>query len=405
MIKTGIKNALLTLGTLIFSFALLEFVLQLREYHIVQKRYQGEIRKYKAIDPDLFLQVRPNTEFEGVNNHSFRGEAIARAKGPGAFRIFTLGGSTTLGTGYVYRVTYPALLKRKLEEAYPDVKIEVQNAAFDWYTTQHSIIRYLFQVRAFDPDVILFFEGINDLSRSFAPEWWSVGDYQPDYSHYWGPLIRLYRRKDLFAGYFPFGKLLTPQKIKTLFSFHPAKGREEQLSEAIKKMDAYDDGFFHMLEKSTRPVPVREFKSLPVFENNLRTLVRIIQADGKAVILGTQPFAYDESLAWERIRTFYLPILLCGEKGVYPDTQSMRLGMEQFNAATLKVAREMKVPVVDLAKAIPNTAEYFVDEVHQKPPAMEIVADLFFRAIRDEGVVEKTFQDSEKTFAPAAPGK
>ena len=66
------------------------------------------------------------------------------------FRIFTLGGSTTLGIGAPsYEDTYPFKLQTMLRQRYPDVVIEVQNAGSAWYTTAHLLIDYQLRVRQF----------------------------------------------------------------------------------------------------------------------------------------------------------------------------------------------------------------------------------------------------------------
>ena len=54
----------------------------------------------------------------------------------------------------------------------------------------HLLIDYQLRVRQFEPDLIVVFEAINDLYRSFSPPWWAVGEFRPDYSHYLGPYIR-----------------------------------------------------------------------------------------------------------------------------------------------------------------------------------------------------------------------
>ena len=85
-----------------------------------------------------------------------------------------------------YEDTYPFKLQALLRQRYPDVTIEAQNAGNAWYTTAHLLIEYQLLVRQFEPDLIVVFEAINDLYRSFSPPWWAVGEFRPDYSHYSG---------------------------------------------------------------------------------------------------------------------------------------------------------------------------------------------------------------------------
>jgi hypothetical protein len=107
------------------------------------------------------------------------------------FRIFTIGGSTTLGVGNEYRDTYPYMLQAALSARYPDMRIEVQNAGCAWYTSAHALVSYTTAVRRFQPDLVIFFEAMNDLVRSFSPPWLATGPFQPDYSHYLGPYARM----------------------------------------------------------------------------------------------------------------------------------------------------------------------------------------------------------------------
>ena len=78
-------------------------------------------------------------------------------------------------------------MRQRLAEARPDLKVEVQNAGADWHTSQHALIRLLTEVRAFRPDVVVAYHGINDLVRSLSPDAWASGPYRDDYGHYLGP--------------------------------------------------------------------------------------------------------------------------------------------------------------------------------------------------------------------------
>ena len=79
--------------------------------------------------PHPFLQVLPAGQVGHVNEEGFRGDAITPAKPGRTFRIFTLGGSTTLGVNSAYEETYPFLVQQMLRARHPGRDIEVQNAA------------------------------------------------------------------------------------------------------------------------------------------------------------------------------------------------------------------------------------------------------------------------------------
>src|SRR5438045_2911586 len=79
---------------------------------------------YTEIDrhpPHPFMQVTPAMAVDHVDAQGFRGDDVALVKPPKTFRIFTIGGSTTLGVSNPYPDSYPFLLQALLREKYPDV--------------------------------------------------------------------------------------------------------------------------------------------------------------------------------------------------------------------------------------------------------------------------------------------
>src|SRR5205807_4189844 len=117
---------------------------------------------------------------------------IPKNKQASTFRILALGGSTTRDVSLKKDDRYPAVLERILQERYPTTRIEVLNGGMDWYTTEHALIQYAFGASDWNPDLVVFFEGINDLCRSCASPQLAVGEYKSDYSHFYGPVIRAY---------------------------------------------------------------------------------------------------------------------------------------------------------------------------------------------------------------------
>ena len=57
-----------------------------------------------------------------------------------------------------------------------------------------------------------------------------------------------------------------------------------------------------------------------------------------------------------------------------PSLQSLARAMQAYNDVTRRVAREEDVPLVDLARAVPSTLEYFVDDVHHTPRATGLIS-------------------------------
>lgn len=378
--KTKRLLPLLVVFLAVCAVGFCEIALQVQQY---LKARVITHRRYGFFEVDPFLQIRPrrypkyDRELH-VNDDSFRGDPVDMSAG--TYRIFTLGGSTTYSYLLPYEETYPARLEAKLKNASPRRTFQVQNASCDWYSTEHSIIRYLFYVRYYKPHLVIINHAVNDLIRSFAPEWWCrPGDaFRRDYSHYLGPVVGLERTR---VKYFPFTELLLYKKIRSVF-FAPDAAQQ------LKTLDGEDPDFARKVRMLTHAEPVRDFKSLQTFEENLRTLVRLIRADNVGVIVVTEPSIYRRGLSERELRKLYFAPLHCSERGVFPDVESMEYGMGLFNAVVRKVARELGVPLIDLAAAIPKEEKYFFDDVHPTPAATEIEAQLLAEAVKNTGALE-----------------
>ena len=318
--------------------------------------------------PHPFLQVMASS-LVAVNQHGFRGDPIEQHKGPRTFRIFTLGGSTTLGIGTPsYEDTYPFKLQAMLRQRYPDVTIEVQNAGNAWYTTAHLLIDYQLLVRQFEPDLIVVFEAMNDLYRSFSPPWWAVGEFRPDYSHYLGPYIR-------FLG--PDVGLRAPAprwSVSEMLVWR--RFREDLLGEPSPYR--FTAANFGKLRSRLRPRTVTTFRSLDSYRNYYELLIRNIQADRRPVLMASQAAIYSEALPPDVRDSLFFAHVFCAENGFYPTMESMKGAMRAFNDAAEALANAKGVPFLDFEKAVPKTRAYFSDDLHLTAAGNEILARMVF---------------------------
>lgn len=98
-----------------------------------------------------------------INTSGFRGRETSEVKPPGTFRIMAVGSSTTFETaiGDDNR-TWPALLERNLGVR-TGRQVEVINAGVAGYRVLDNLIRLQTELHSFRPDMILLYEGHNDL--------------------------------------------------------------------------------------------------------------------------------------------------------------------------------------------------------------------------------------------------
>lgn len=311
-----------------------------------------------------FLQVVPSPEhLDGVNDDRFRGDPVPVEKPQGTLRIFTLGGSTTLGVKNSFEESYPRLLEARLRAHYPSMRIEVENAGVDWYTTAHSLVNYVLRVRRFNPDLVIAMHAINDLSRSFAPPWFADGPFKADYSHYLGPQIAFLGPQTGFQEDYDRGGWILWRRLRQVVRRDPSP------------LDLSAQGV-ERLRARLREVDVSSFRSLDSFRANYDLLVRTIRSDGHAVILGSEPSLYKDDLTADEARVIWFPAVFCAEGGTYPSVRSMRDGMRAFNEAARDVARAHGVPFIDFAATVPKSLTYLQDDVHLTRAGNDMLAQM-----------------------------
>ncbi len=296
---------------------------------------------------DPFLQIHPP---------DFDVEDIPRVEG--SLRILTLGGSTTENGLLPPDARYPRVLEVRLAEALPQLDVEVLNAGRAWYTSKHSLINFVTNMRAWKPDVVVTMHGMNDLYRSFADPSHSVGDYNRHWSHFYGASIH-------------------GAEPPTL---------EDLLVGAVAKR------WFSRFRIHEEDLPLDQYVSRERSREFLTTLVRAVRAEGGTPVLMTQPSLFKDAYtegerriltfgeAFCKVRRSYFDI-------AYPSPDSLRRAMLAQNEAVREVARANDVVLADLADVVPKDLAHFTDDVHYTPAGAKALAEALARTLVEDRVV------------------
>jgi len=81
-------------------------------------------------------------------------------------RIFVLGGSSVFGHGLDDDQTWVHLLEEKLRQDLKDRNLNVINAGTNGHNSLQSLLRFYLRVLPLKPQVLLYYEGINDVDES-----------------------------------------------------------------------------------------------------------------------------------------------------------------------------------------------------------------------------------------------
>jgi hypothetical protein len=104
-----------------------------------------------------------------INSRGYRTHEFEVPKPPGTVRVVCIGGSTTVA-GRTNDETYPALLEKRLRTLHPGLPIEVLDLGVSGVTSGYWFGE-LHEVLAFQPDVVVHYQAINDLSWEQLPRY------------------------------------------------------------------------------------------------------------------------------------------------------------------------------------------------------------------------------------------
>ncbi|HET6349237.1 MAG TPA: hypothetical protein VFH88_09155, partial [Candidatus Krumholzibacteria bacterium] len=98
----------------------------------------------------------------GINSRGFRGREFSTAKAPGVTRIVTLGASSTFGFSDRDDETYPYYLEQFLNRDAHGKRFEVINMGIPHLKSNQIVALFEQEVLPLRPDIVTFYEGIND---------------------------------------------------------------------------------------------------------------------------------------------------------------------------------------------------------------------------------------------------
>ncbi len=151
---------ILTLAFPLIFFVLLESALRIFRYG-----HDLSIFTHEKLGPRTLTVMNPGVEYRYFTRIDFSPNTshdyFEMPKPPGTYRIFCLGGSTTVGFPYGLAGSFSTFLRQRLQAIFPDKKIDVINlgmTATNSYATL-DIVRGLFEMQ---PDLAVIYDGHNE---------------------------------------------------------------------------------------------------------------------------------------------------------------------------------------------------------------------------------------------------
>lgn len=353
-----LAKPLLLIVTSLTCLAVLEFALRriapLQDPYAAEKVPRTDINQYIKSEHarKLRLITEPEDGLPGMkgpnvfttNNLGFRGEDLIVPKPAGEFRVFMVGGSTAEclyndDTKAITRVLEDELSKSPAG----NLTVKVYGAGKSGDASDDHVSVIVHRIVQLQPDIIIVFAGINDLTRS-------INNY--DYLHY---------VKDSPPDRFRALKYLaTESQIVRRFYYLFSRSSQNvtQTFQEIHLRSQYQD-------------KVRLCDSLPIsnerpridpqaYANNLKTVAGVAQAHEIKLVLMTQQTTWTGPAApglkeWQWI--------LCRSGTRYRE-DFMDEALTTLNDQTRQVAQQYSLPLYDLARTMPKSRDFFYDDVH-----------------------------------------
>lgn len=277
-------------------------------------------------------------------------------KPPGVYRVVALGGSTT----YTIAVednekTFSGQLEKILRRKYGYKNVEVINAGVAGYDSWESLINLEFRVLDTDPDLIILYEGTNDVhARLVMPEVYR-GDNSGRRRQWDAPAVRFYEQSYLY-------------RIVTRML-----GWREQVSLGTFVDSKAYLGFGANIRSNE--IEGRELlkKNPPVyFRRNIVNMIAVTRAANIRIMLAT----------WAHSPYF----------GDYASSVSYQEGFRENNEVVKAVAEAYKVPLFDFAEVMPQSKAYWADGRHVNEMGALAKGELFAKFIHENKLIDKRYE-------------
>jgi lysophospholipase L1-like esterase len=357
---------ILPLFSILLTFFLLEVGARLWLNYLATPDQYDRYILFTSIDPKEFawtphqyLVYYPTPNYrKGLTFHnslSYRNDEISLEKPSNVYRIVALGGSST----YDVRIednkkTFTAQLEKLLKEQYGYQNVEVINAGVPGYNSWEILINLEFRVLDLNPDLVIIYEGTNDVHARLVEPSAYRGDDSGRRQPWRIPPVPLWEHSALL-------RILSRMTNLT---------RQVSVDDFTSSPTFLSWPFESRLnEDGVDPTKILE-KNTPIyFRRNLENMIAIAKEHGIEVLFVT----------WA-----YSPYL-----DDYASKEYYQQGFQENNEVVKEVANRHHIPLFDFAEVMPQDAKYWADGRHVNEVGALEKARLFAEFIHTLGLIDQ----------------
>ena len=356
---------ILPVFSILLTFSFLEIGARLWLNYLATPAQYDRYVLFTSIDPKEFawtphqyLVYYPTPNYvKGQTFHNslgYRNDEFTVEKPSNVFRIVALGGSST----YDVRIednekTFTAQLEKLLTEEYGYQNVEVINAGVPGYNSWEILINLEFRVLDLDPDLVIIYEGTNDVHARLVEPSAYRGDNSGRRQPWHLPPVSPWEHSALL------------RIMSRMMNFTRQVSVDDFASSPTFLSWPFE---YRLDEDGADPKDILE-KNPPIyFQRNLENMFAIAKENGIEILFST--WAYSPYLNDYASKDYY------------------QQGFQENNDIVKKVANGHHVPLFDFAAVMPQDARYWADGRHVNEAGALEKATLFAEFIHTTGQKE-----------------
>lgn len=362
--------------------------------------YEGDLRLFVSAPEELSDYYRCNPDigkryfYKQFTVPDTPKDLFLKKKPENGYRIFVLGGSTTAGFPYGNNLMFSRILWRKLQNEFPEKRIEVVNTAMA-AVNSYTLLDFIDEILKYEPDLILIYAGHNEFYGALGvASFESIG-----------------RSRWFIKTYLKIEHLRLFRLLRNLISGVTAKFKQN-ITEQPKDLTA--TLMERIVSEQTIPFGSELYKQgKEQFRNNIEEILHIANKAKVPVVVselvsnvGDQPpFRSVQSDTFPEAQKVYERAQKLEAGGDYDkarqlyfrakDLDALRFrATEEFNKIIYKSASEYKATVVPMKRFFEKKSshgiignELMLEHLHPNVDGNFLMAEGFYQTLRKEGYI------------------
>jgi lysophospholipase L1-like esterase len=311
-----------------------------------------------AWSPHPYLSYSPTPNYQkGQTYHNslgYRNDEFTAKKPSWVYRIVALGGSST----YDVRIennaeTFTAQLEKLLKEEYGYQNVEVINAGVPGYNSWEILVNLEFRVLDLDPDLVIIYEGTNDVHARLVEPSAYLGDDSGRRQAWQVPRVAPWEHSALL------------RILSRMTNFSRQVSVDDFVSSPTYLSWPFEE---RLKEGNFDPAEILKENPPHYFRRNLENMVAVAKIHETEIMFST--WAYSPNLNDYASQDYY------------------QQGFQENNSVVKEVATSHHISLFDFADIMPQDARYWADGRHANEAGALVKARLFAEFIHGQGLIE-----------------